>query len=1098
MAAARPLKYPGYDDLLDAVYRTRDWWRTVYILERVLLYAAGLFAVVLAMTFVEAHVHFGRAVRWPLFALLMGYFAGGLAWLVFRPLFHEWTEEEVAVHVERRFPRLNNELINALQLGVDRKVESPGMVEALVAQAAADVRGYPLRQAVDTRRARWMAAAAGVALLALGLWATLAFDHFANALQRIIFPGKDIAALGRVRIVEVTPGTTRLNKGADLEVIVRTKGEAAEDLDANLYYQYADGGKALSKPLISLRQDLYTCRVEDVKTPLGYHVIIGGSQSSQYQVDIVEPPVIVKRSIVYDFPSYTRAAGWVDRTDDDTNGDVRAPADTVVTLRFTTNKPIKAGLLQMGTGQQPKLKLLEDPKQQEATFVVEKDAVYSVQLEDVDGIANSDQRENKITALRDRTPAVEFKAPAKDIKAGPAESVRLAIGVKDDYGLTELRLVARRGKDGPQKVIQTWAEFATPREATIPFTWDLASAGEKLQSGDELFYYAVALDNHAELTGGREVAKPQESKTGEFKITIEDKDKLAEEKAKAFSNWETELRRVLEDELAARARVAALDKQQDLDILHKEGREVHKIQTDLFARTASVGKEMKATDEPTQAVKESIELLAYGQMTQCARAASTIPKAPSAEVARQAFGAVAASQDKIIKVLRQLLNILPDMAEGPNKDKMDAEDVKDFPEEDQEKMKDLLKNLKDMVRQQKKAVETTDELAKLPMEDFTPEAEKKLENVKAIEEKWSQFLKAAISDLSKMQQQDFANTTLLEELIEIHTEIEMAKDALQAKATEIATALEDNGLGLAEKLTKQLEKWLPDTPDRDRWQMEEPLTDGYETPMAELPKELEDIVGDLMEEEEDLQQEIEDATSSWADSMDAAGWDAMDGPISNFAANGVTGNRLPNTSELSGRSGEGRQGKSTGEFVENQFDGKGGRRTPTRLTAESFQKGQIKDTSSSPPGGATGGGKAGGSSGEGLEGPAPPDIQMKMKDFAMKQAQLRNKAEKIALKFEVLNYAPIFEPVVKDMKVLEAALNSGRYIEARRQHNVVLNNLKGTRMFLEGEVSIDAVRSPSLPAHMQEEILDTAGAAVPEEFKDYIKGYYDAINRAGQ
>ena len=113
-------------------------------------------------------------------------------------------------------------------------------------------------------------------------------------------------------------------------------------------------------------------------------------------------------------------------------------------------------------------------------------------------------------------------------------------------------------------------------------------------------------------------------------------------------------------------------------------------------------------------------------------------------------------------------------------------------------------------------------------------------------------------------------------------------------------------------------------------------------------------------------------------------------------------------------------------------------------------------------------------------------------------AALRNTAEKIALKFEVLNYPPIFEPVVKDMKVLEAALNSGRYIEARRQHNVVLNNLKGTRMFLEGEVSIDAVRSPSLPAHMQEEILDTAGAAVPEEFKDYIKGYYDAISRTGQ
>jgi len=896
MAAGRSLKYPGYDDLLEAVYRTRDWWRTMYILERVFIYVAGLFAAVLALTFLEAHVHFSRAVRWPLFVVLMGYFAGGLAWFVFRPLFHEWTEEEVAVHVERKFPQLDNGLINALQLGVDRRVESPGMVAALVEQVARDLRGYPLRQAVDTRRARWLAAAAGVALLALCLWAGLAFDRFANALQRLIFPAKNIAALGRVRITEVTPGDTRLNKGSDLEVIVRTQGEPSGEVEANLYYQYADGDKLLTKVLTPLRQDLYTCRVEDVKTPLGYHVIIGGSQSKSYEVDIVEPPVIVKRSIAYHFPSYTRAAGWVDRVDEDTNGDVRAPADTIATLKLTTNKPIKAGSLQMSTGQQPRLKVLEDPRQQEVTLVVDKDGVYTVRLEDVDGISNPDQRDNKITALRDRAPALEFRAPAKDIKAGPAESVRLVVGVKDDYGLTEVRLVARRGKDGPQKLIQTWREFATPRQATLPFTWELGSSEEKYRAGDEIFYYAVALDNHAELTGGREVAKPQETKTGEFKITIEDKEKLAEEKAKAFSNWETELRRVLEDQLAARARVAALEKQQDLDILCKEGGEVHKIQIDIFARTATVGKEMKPTDEQAQAVKESIELLAYGEMTQCARAASTIPKAKTIELARQTFAAVAASQGKIIKVLRQLLNILPDMAEGPNKDKMDAEDVQDFPEEDREKMKDLLKNLKDMVRQQRKAVETTDELAKLPMEDFTPEAEKKLEDVKAIEEKWSQFLKAAISDLSKMQEQDFANSTMLEELIEIHTEIEMAKDALQAKATEIATALEDNGLGLAEKLTKQLEKWLPDTPDRDRWQMEEPLTDGYETPMAELPKELEDIVGDLMEEEEDLQQEIEDATSSWADSMDAAGWDAMDGPISNFTASRATGCRTPASS----------------------------------------------------------------------------------------------------------------------------------------------------------------------------------------------------------
>jgi len=1095
MATMQPLEYSGYDDLLDAVYRTRDWWRTVYILERVLLFVGGLFGAVFVLTLLEAHLHLAAPARWCLLGLFLGYTAFALAWFVFRPLFRGWTDEEVAVHVERKFPQIDNKLINALQLGLDSQVESPGMVGALVAQTATEIAQYPVRQAVDTRRARWLSAVAAVAVLAVIVWAAASFDRFSNALQRLMMPGRDIQAIGKVRIVDVQPGTVSLNKGSDLEVSVTTQGDPADDINSVFYYSYNDDDKVLEKPLTPVTGDLYVGRVEDVKAPFSYHVEVGGSQSKTYQVTVVEPPQIVKRGIHYDFPSYTRQAGWADRFDEDTNGDVRAPAGTTVTLKLTASKPIKHGHIQMSTGPKRGLKVMDDPTQLEASFGIDRDGVYTIHLEDRGGVASRDGREYKIIVLRDRSPLIEVRVPGKDVKAGPKEAVKIVLAGRDDYGVASVALVAREGKEGPQKVIKTWTDFVSPRDLTLPFTWELSSQFT-CEVGKEIFYYAVARDNHAEVTGTREVAKPQESKTAEYKITIEDKDLLAQEKAKAVSNWETELRKLLEVQITARGRVAALDAQRDLPTLHKEARDLHAIQTDIFSRTAAVGKAMKATDEPSQAVKESIELLAYGEMTQCAKLVGGIPRIQDVEITTKTYVAVAASQDKIIKVLRQLLNILPDLADEPDKDEMAEEDVEDFPEEEEEAMKDLLKNLKDMVRQQKKAVETTDELAKLPMEDYTPEEEKQLENVKAIEEKWSQFLKAKISDLSKMQDQDFANGTLLDELVEIHSEVEMAKDALQAKATEIATALEDNGLMLAEKLTKQLEKWLPDTPDRDRWQMEEPLTDGYETPMAELPKELEDLVGDLMEEEEDLQQEIEDATSAWADSMDAAGWDAMDGPISNFAANGVTGNRLPNTSELSGRSGEGRQGKSTGEFVENQFDGKGGRRTPTRLTPEAFQKGQIKDTSSTPPGGATGGGKAGGSSGEGLEGPTPPDIKMKMQSFAMRQAQLRNKAEKIALKFEVLNYPPIFEPAIKDMRVLEAALNSGRYVDARRQHNVLLKNLKGTRMFLDGELAVDAVRSPTLPAHLQAEIIDTAGAAVPEEFKEYIKGYYEAISRA--
>ena len=297
----------------------------------------------------------------------------------------------------------------------------------------------------------------------------------------------------------------------------------------------------------------------------------------------------------------------------------------------------------------------------------------------------------------------------------------------------------------------------------------------------------------------------------------------------------------------------------------------------------------------------------------------------------------------------------------------------ELPSDVQNKLKDLKDKLEEFLKQQKKVIEATENLAKKPVEDFTEKEKQLLKELAATEDEWSRFMADKHTDLSKLPEQDFSNPSLLKELVEVQTELKMAKDALTKKTADIAVPLEQLGAEMAKEMTTNIEKWLPDTPDRERWSQEEPLTDDMkEAPMAELPKEMEDIVGKLMEDEEDLFNEMEDASSSWADSLDkGAGWDAMDGPISNNSARGVTGNRLPNTSEIAGRSGEGRQGKSSGEFVGDTAVGKGGRKTPSRLTPDAYVKGQIKDYSKDPVGGATGGGKESGQGGEGLHGPVP-------------------------------------------------------------------------------------------------------------------------------
>jgi len=524
--------------------------------------------------------------------------------------------------------------------------------------------------------------------------------------------------------------------------------------------------------------------------------------------------------------------------------------------------------------------------------------------------------------------------------------------------------------------------------------------------------------------------------------------------------------------------------------------DVHRLierQAEIGSTLARIAKGMNAENPAEKRVRTVLYSLSVSESVKAVGALEKIARAASPSAVQEEVERLLAAQDRIIEIVGRILGILNRLREEAASPTPD-EDGSDLPDDIHDQLDDLAAALKEFMKEQKKVVDSTTSLAKTSVDDFTPEQEQQLKQLEATEENWAAFLKEAHSDLSKLPEQDFSNPVMLKELVEIYTEIEMAADALSKKAVEIAVPYEESGLEKAETLEYNIERWLEDTPDRDRWTMEEPLGD-YEVPMAELPTELQDIIGDLMEEEEDLMEDIEDATAGWADSIDkGAGWGAQDGPISNMSARGVTGNRLPNTSEIGGRSGEGRTGKSAGEFVEESAVGKGGRRTPTRLTPDPFEKGVVDDRSPDSGGGSTGGGKISGAGAEGLEGPIPPEISQRLKALAGRQAELHNRAERVELSFKTMGYPT--EPIdqsVRAMKEMEEALQSGRYGRISRQQHVLLKNLNDTRSFLAGEARVQRDLTVNLPPELQDEILDAMGDPTPKAYEELLRAYFETV-----
>ena len=378
-----------------------------------------------------------------------------------------------------------------------------------------------------------------------------------------------------------------------------------------------------------------------------------------------------------------------------------------------------------------------------------------------------------------------------------------------------------------------------------------------------------------------------------------------------------------------------------------------------------------------------------------------------------------------------------------------------------------------------------------------------MKQLAAQEDDFSKFMKELHSDLSKLPEQDFANSSLAKESVEIQTELKMAEDALLKKSTDIAVPLEQLGYEQAKELTTNMEKWLPDTPKREKWSQEESLSDkDKEAPMAELPGELEDIIGQLMEQEEDLFDEMEDVSSSAIDSADkGVGWDAMDGPISNNSAKGVTGNRLPNTQRDRRPQRRGPSGQ-----VERRVRRRRGRRQgrpqdaqpPRRPTRSSRDK--SRTTARTPVGGATGGGKESGQGGEGLQGPVPGQAGHRdLQRLAGKQANLRNKAESLDLQFQVNHFHHTdLKKMIDTMSQVERDLKAGRPQNALRQRRVLAEGLGNVKQYLNGEFQVRQDSTSNLPTDVQKQILGSMQDPSPQGWDEMNREYFQRLSDGPQ
>ncbi|MBN2711627.1 MAG: hypothetical protein JXR97_04230, partial [Planctomycetes bacterium] len=831
----------------------------------------------------------------------------------------------------------------------------------------------------------------------------------------------------------------------------------------------------------------YSYSLRSLSGDARYRVRLGGSESRWYNVSVVPRPAVMTIGGIVTPPEYTRMQPYKLEAND---GAVRAPIGSRISLSFTTNHSIVEAGLTLSSGQV--IPCGQNGRAWEGVFTVKSSGTYVVSLLDGKGNANENPLPRPVECVPDALPKLKIVNPAANMKTGLDVDLDLRFEARDDYGLDEISLYFVRNRLGEPQLLKSWkvgagagvgepVYFSHPLRVTLP-AFDV---------GDVISVYAEATDHGAQEEEGV-VAGQRKGRSQVVQIEVINPEKVTRKYARNLEKVYQMLEGVLKEQKDIHSATAKLPLRED--VCKAAAASLYKRQATLRTTVLDASGLLADTEEDEgRRIRTVLRGLAANELADASSALWNLSKAEIDDLREMNAKKALPAQAQVIFRLRQILAIVPEIKE---KEQMPAEEEagEDIPPEVEEAAKKLQEGLEKFKAEQKKILEATEDLAKKDVDDYTEEDKKKLEELRAAEENLRNFLKDVSSDLSKIPPQDFSNPSLLGETITVLEEVELAEGAMTAGEVEIATTAATTGVELAESMTTHLEKWLSDKPDRTAWKMEEPLSD-YDTPMSELPDKLEDIVGDLLEDEEDLMSEAEDTSSSWADSLDkGAGWDAADGPISNYSAQGVTGNALPNDTEIGGRAGEGRQGKSGGEMVSDTAVGKGGRKTPSRLTPDSFEAGEINDQSKDASGGSTGGGKGGAGGAEGLEGPPPPQENGPLPRLLGKQAELRNRAERVNLNLKLMGYnTSLLENTLAEMKTVEQDMKSGRCQSAFRKKHLLIEQLRNAKDALVAEAEVRADRAEGLPRDIQRELMDATEAGLPEGYEDLDKDYYEKL-----
>lgn len=420
------------------------------------------------------------------------------AWVVWRrlldPLTVSWRDTELALRVERRFPRLGDRLASAVdflqQAEDDPLAGSAALRRAAIARATTETEALDFAEALDARPAVRSLGAGVVAVLLAAILATADPAAARTAVARVFNPTSR-AAWPRQTHWRLVHPVERIARGRPFEIEVIDAGGARLPDEARIYYRFENPDATATIESESMRRlgDRFVARRESVTRSFAFRVEGGDDSSMPWQaVEVVDPPSVCEPVIELTPPAYT---GW---PSEKAEGNLRALVGTKLRLRARADKPLARALLRFDDGGSIGAALDGDgqgilaPAPGQPAWVVDRSRKWWFELVDRKGIAGGGDARWEIAAVPDQPPSVAIERPSANVYVTPEAVVPLRIAAKDDLVIRRVALVCRRevhsDATGPSGEPRTARAAATSGAATRAA--EANTAGAETSAGAQL------------------------------------------------------------------------------------------------------------------------------------------------------------------------------------------------------------------------------------------------------------------------------------------------------------------------------------------------------------------------------------------------------------------------------------------------------------------------------------------------------------------------------------------------------------------------------------------------------------------------------------